>query len=235
MSQTILVTGANRGIGLALARELLAGNHTVIAAARQPEDSRALQELELKYAEHFFAVKLDVNSSESVNGAAELLEEEIDALDVLVNNAAIFPEDGDESILEIELQHFRDAFETNVLGVIRATRAFLPLLQKAKNPRIVNISSGAGSISAKDDNAYIAYSTSKAALNMVTRAMAAEFRKTCVVAITPGWVRTDMGGSNAPLSPKESARAIAKTITNLTLAQTSKFLERTGAESSYAW
>src|SRR5256885_13299125 len=160
MPQTILVTGANRGIGLALTRELLAQGHHVIAAARNPERSRESSELELKYAQQFYSVKMDVTSDEAVADAAKFLAREIPALDVLVNNAAIFPEDGNESIMDIGLQHFRDAFETNVIGVVRVTRAFVPLLEKSSNPRVVNISSGAGSISDKDDSGYYAYSTS---------------------------------------------------------------------------
>jgi len=179
-------------------------------------------------------VKLDVTSDESVRQAEASVT---GRLDVLVNNAAVFPEEGDESIFEMKLEHFREAFETNVLGVIRVTRAFVPLLEKGKEPRIVNISSGAGSVASKDDHAYYAYSASKAALNMVTRALAAELRPRgiCVVAMTPGWVRTEMGGPNAPLTPEESARAIAKTITTLTMEKTSLFLDRTGAEVDYGW
>jgi NAD(P)-dependent dehydrogenase (short-subunit alcohol dehydrogenase family) len=237
MSQTILVTGANRGIGLALTRELLAHGHKVIAAARNPQGGRELNELEMRYAELFYKVQLDVNSDASVASAAEQLSREISTLDVLVNNAAIFPEEGSESLAEIDLQHFRDAFETNVLGVVRVTRAFVPLLEKSASPRVVNISSGAGSISEKDDPGYYAYSASKAALNMVTRTMAAELRarKICVVAMTPGWVRTEMGGPNAPLAPEQSASDIAETITSLTMKQTSQFIERTGRQVSGGW
>ena len=116
-------------------------------------------------------------------------------------------------------------------------RAFLPLLRKGRNPRIVNISSGAGSISGKDDSAYYDYSTSKAALNMVTRAMAAEFKpeKITVAAVSPGWVKTEMGGPNAQITPEESAASLAKTIEGLTLRQTSLFLDRDGRESEYGW
>jgi NAD(P)-dependent dehydrogenase (short-subunit alcohol dehydrogenase family) len=121
--------------------------------------------------------------------------------------------------------------------VIEVTRAFVPLLEKGSNPRIVNSSSGAGSVTAKDDYGYYAYAASKAALNMVTRGLAAEFRPRgiCVVAMTPGWVKTEMGGENAPLTPEQSARAIARTITSLTMEKTSLFLERTGDEVKYGW
>lgn len=237
MPQTILITGANKGIGLALARELAAQSHTVIASCRSPAAAKELRELETRHADLFSIVKLDVNSDSSAAEAARVVAAIVPALDVLVNNAAIFPEEGGESILDIDLAHFRAAFETNVLGVIRATRAFLPLLEKGRNPRIVNISSGAGSISDKTDHAYYAYSTSKAALNMVTRALAAEFkpRNIAVVAISPGWVKTEMGGPDAPLTPEESARSLAKTIAALTFKNTSTFLDRDGGSHEYGW
>ena len=233
MGQTILITGANRGIGLALTAELLKGGHRVLATARNPGKATELEKLRKKHGESLEVVELDVTSEESVKAAAA----RVGALDVLVNNAAVFPEEGKESIFEMKLEHFREAFETNVLGVIRVTRAFAPLLEKGKGPRIVNISSGAGSVTAKDDHGYYAYGASKAALNMVTRGLAAEFRPRgiCVVAMTPGWVKTEMGGPNAPLKPEESARAIAKTITTLTMEKTSHFIERTGGDVIHGW
>ena len=238
MKSTILITGANRGIGLALLRELLARGDIVIAACRNPAASKELQELEVRHPGVLTVVKLDVDSDYSVDFAARHeIFAKIGALDVIINNAAVFPEEGHESIEEINLAHFRVAFETNVMGVIHVTRTFLPLLEKGNNPRIVNISSGAGSISDKKDFAYYAYSTSKAALNMVTRAMAEELRrrKITVVAISPGWVKTEMGGPDAPLTPEESARSLAKTIAGLSLKDTSSFLNRDGAANEYGW
>jgi NAD(P)-dependent dehydrogenase (short-subunit alcohol dehydrogenase family) len=237
MGQTILITGANRGIGLALTVELLKGGHRVLAATRNPEKAHELSKLREQHESSLEVLKMDVNSEESIEAEVAHAGALTDGLDVLVNNAAVFPEEGDESIFEMKLDHFREAFETNVLGVIRVTRAFVPLLEKGTNPRIVNISSGAGSVAAKNDHRCYAYAASKAALNMVTRAMAAEFRPRgiCVVAMTPGWVKTEMGGPNAPLKPEESARAIARTITTLTMEKTSLFIERTGGEVKYGW
>jgi NAD(P)-dependent dehydrogenase (short-subunit alcohol dehydrogenase family) len=234
MGQTILITGANRGIGLALTAELLKGGHHVFATARHPAKATELTTLHAAHKTSLDILELDVASDQSVAAAAATVST---PLDILVNNAAVFPENGDESIFDMKFDYFREAFETNVLGVIRVTRAFIPLLEHGTNPRIVNISSGAGSVSAKDDNGYYAYSASKAALNMVTRALAAEFhpRGICVVAMTPGWVKTEMGGPNAPLEPADSARAIARTITTLTMDKTSLFLERTGGEVKYGW
>ena len=237
MGQTILITGANRGIGLALTAELLKTGHRVIATARHPAKAADLAALRAGHETSLDILELDVTSDKSVANAAAAAASVTAGLDLLVNNAAVFPEDGDESIFDMKLEYFREAFETNVIGLIRVTRAFFPLLEKGTNPRIVNISSGAGSVTAKDDSHYYAYSASKAALNMVTRAIAAEFRPRgiCVVAMTPGWVKTEMGGPNAPLEPAESARAIARTITALTMDKSSLFLERTGAEVKYGW
>jgi NAD(P)-dependent dehydrogenase (short-subunit alcohol dehydrogenase family) len=237
MRQTILITGANRGIGLALTAELLKGGHDVLAATRNPEKASDLWKLRQEHGEMLEVLQMDVNSEESIKAEESNVDIMAAKLDVLVNNAAVFPEEGDESIFDMKLEHFREAFETNVLGVIRVTRALVPLLEKGTNPRIVNISSGAGSVAAKEDYGYYAYAASKAALNMVTRGMAAEFRPRgiCVVAMTPGWVKTEMGGANAPLTPEQSARGIARTITALTMERTSLFLERTGGEVKYGW
>jgi len=237
MGQTILITGANRGIGLALTTELLKGGHSVLATARDMSKAGELTKLHEKHPEGLHILDMDVTSPESIKRAASHVTGISARLDALVNNAAVFPEEGDESIFDMKAEHFREAFETNVIGVIEVTRAFVPLLEKGSNPRIVNISSGAGSVTAKDDYGYYAYAASKAALNMVTRGLAAEFRPRgiCVVAMTPGWVKTEMGGENAPLTPEQSARAIARTITSLTMEKTSLFLERTGDEVKYGW
>jgi NAD(P)-dependent dehydrogenase (short-subunit alcohol dehydrogenase family) len=209
----------------------------VLAAARNPAKAHELAKLRDSYAAFLHILKLDTTSDKSVAAATAEAGSLCGSLDVLVNNAAVFPEEGDESIFDMNLDHFREAFETNVIGVIRVTRALVPMLEKGKNPRIVNISSGAGSVASKDDYGYYAYSASKAALNMVTRALAAEFqpRGISVVAMSPGWVKTDMGGPNAPLTPEESARDIARTITKLTIKKTSLFIERTGGEVKYGW
>jgi NAD(P)-dependent dehydrogenase (short-subunit alcohol dehydrogenase family) len=237
MSQKYLITGANRGIGLALVRQLLADGHNVIATARQPQESADLKELEMIHRENISLAQIDVNSDESVEGCAAILRDLVGSIDVLINNAGLFPEEGDETLAEMTPQLFRDAFETNVLGPFRMVRAFLSMLENTENPRIVNISSGAGSISEKEDYSYYAYSTSKAALNMLTRAMAAELKPNgiCVVALSPGWVKTAMGGPNALISAERSAAAIAKTIAGLTLKQTSTFMGRDGNTHDYQW
>ncbi|MFQ3577794.1 MAG: SDR family oxidoreductase [Verrucomicrobiia bacterium] len=233
---TMVITGANRGIGLALAEEAVKRGHIVWATARQPQQA-TLQQLKASCPDHLQLARLEITDAASISELAELLREKGIAVDVLINNAAVFPEEGDESFLEIDPAHFTTAFQVNVVGTLLVTRGLWASLLKASAPRVVNVSSGAGSISAKEDSAYLAYATSKAALNMLTRAMAAEARgaKVTVVALSPGWVRTDMGGPHAPLEPRESARSILDAVENLSLRETGQFLDRFGSPHDLNW
>lgn len=169
--------------------------------------------------------------------AAEEAAVKVRGLDVLVNNAGVFPEEGNESLESLPLECFEEAFAVNVVGVARVTRLFLPLLTRAAHPRVINISSLAGSVSGKEDSRYYCYSASKAALNMLTRTMAAELRPrgVTVVAVTPGWVKTEMGGPNAPLTVEESARSLAATIDRITHHDAGHFLDRDGQKGVAAW
>jgi NAD(P)-dependent dehydrogenase (short-subunit alcohol dehydrogenase family) len=235
MKGSVLVTGASRGIGLALAVTFAKAGWTVFAGARKPRTPllwNAGQEFPALHP-----LSLDVLDDSSVTACEETIARETDRIDIVINNAAIFPGEGTERLRDLDLEWFAEAIETNVTGVARVSRAFLPLLRKSALPRIVNISSGAGSISAKEDNHYYPYSVSKAGLNMLTRAMAAEFRTDGIIvtAISPGWVRTEMGGDNAPLSPEQSARSLYKTIGNLTMDDTSCFLGLDGKSDEYVW
>jgi NAD(P)-dependent dehydrogenase (short-subunit alcohol dehydrogenase family) len=235
MAGTILITGASRGIGLALSIAFAKADWTVFAGARRPRTPllwNAAQEFP-----NLHPLTLDVLDDATVSDAPGFVAQHADSLDVLVNNAAIFPGEGTERLEDLDLAWFDEAVETNVTGVARVTRAMLPLLRKGIHPRVVNISSGAGSISDKEDYDYYPYSVSKAGLNMLTRAMAAEFRPEgiAVTALSPGWVKTEMGGANAPLTPDQSARSLCATIQKLTLADTGKFLGRDGLPGDYAW
>ena len=238
--ETVMITGANRGIGLALAHEFLERNCRVIATAREPGCASDLEGLARDGDNRdgeLIVVGLDITDTASIVNACKQVSELCSCLDVLINNAGVFPEEGDELFDELDLAHFSAAFETNVVGTARACRAFLPLLRKALHPRIVNVSSGAGSISSKMDHKYYCYSTSKAALNMFTRALANEVKQSgvIVVALSPGWVKTEMGGPNAQLSPGESARSIAETVGKLTNEDAGHFLGRDSDHTSYKW
>lgn len=235
---TVLITGASRGIGLALAGELARSGWRVMAGARDPAGAHALQSLAREAGPGSIdVVSLDVCRDESVRAAGEEIGAKVRELDVLVNNAGVFPEEGDEPLEMLPLGFFDEAFAVNVVGVARVTRAFLPLLEGAAHPRVVNISSRAGSISAKEDSRHICYSASKAALNMLTRGMAAELRPRgiTVVAVTPGWVKTEMGGPRAPLAVAETARSLAAMIGRVSEAESGQFLDRDGRQGVVAW
>jgi len=235
MADTVLITGASRGIGLALSIVFAKAGWTTFAGARKARSPllwNAARELP-----NLHVLQLDVLDDASVAECAQTVARESGSLDALVNNAAIFPGEGNESLRDLDLAWFGEAVETNVTGVARVTRDFLPLLRKSPSPRVANISSGAGSISEKEDNNYYPYSVSKAGLNMLTRAMAAEFRADGIVvtAISPGWVQTEMGGPNATITADESAESLFKTIRALTAADSGCFLGRDGKGGDYSW
>jgi NAD(P)-dependent dehydrogenase (short-subunit alcohol dehydrogenase family) len=232
MGETWLVTGANRGIGLAVVKALLREGERVFAACRKPAEAQGLKDLQKAHPSSLEPLEMDAASDASVEKAAQAAAAKAGSLDVLINMAGILPRPHDQPLEKLDLQQCREAFETNALGPLRASRAFLPLLRKSKNPRVVNVTSGCGSLSGKADGHFYAYGTSKAALNMLSRTFAFEFKKeniTCV-ALDPGWVKTDMGGPNAWLTPEESSSAIVRTVKGLTLADTSKFIYNDGKE-----
>ena len=177
---TALVTGANRGIGLEVARQLAARGFDVLAGARDPDAVPA----------GLHAVRLDVTDQ----GTIGALRREVGELDVLVNNAAIHY-DTRESGVDADLGVAREAFETNVLGAWRMTQACLPALRGSASARVVNVSSGAGQLSGMGGGAP-AYRVTKTALNALTRVLANELRSDGILlnAVCPGWVATDMGG-----------------------------------------
>lgn len=235
--EIIVVTGANRGIGLALTRVLLTKGKTVVAIFRRPEQPSELKQLAVLHPEGLDLIKCDVNHEAELAEAAAGIQKRHGKVDVIFNNAGIMPERGDESILKIDLGVVRLAYETNVLGAARVIRAFFPMLARSERPRILNVSSSLGSISTKDDYGFYAYAISKAALNMLTRAVAHEFaaRGVTTVAISPGWVRTDMGGEEAQLSPEESAESLATAIDRIGWDLNGQFLDRYGRIGEYRW
>ncbi|MFI6596491.1 SDR family NAD(P)-dependent oxidoreductase [Nonomuraea sp. NPDC050536] len=192
MSRTCLVTGANRGIGLEVARELAAAGDTVILTAR---DLRKAEKAVAGIRGDVVPVRLDVSDAESVARLS------LDRLDVLVNNAAIHY-DTWQLAAEADLGVVREALETNVLGAWQVTLAVLPLLRASGHGRVVNVSSEAGSLASMGAGTP-AYAMSKAALNALTRMLAAELRgdRILVNSVCPGWVATDMGGpGGAPVA-----------------------------------
>ena len=201
-----LVTGAGKGIGREVVRLLAEKGLVVWVAARKPDQAKALTE-ELTTA-GFVAhgLTLDVTDDSSVKAAAETVAKEGKGLDVLINNAAILLDRGND-MAEISIEVLRTTLETNVVGVWRVIQAFLPLLEESSAPRIINVSSGAAQLS-DASNWAPAYSVSKTALNGITAQLAVARPRFAINAVSPGWCRTEMGGEGATLSAVEGADSI---------------------------
>ena len=201
-----LVSGANRGIGREVARELAELGHHVILAARDPAAAqRAAEELSDGGRLSLQPEQLDVADPESVERLRQRVESDSARLDALVNNAGVMGVVG-TSAADAPLDDAHETIETNVFGAWRLTQAALPLLRRSPAARIVNVSSGAGQLSDMNGG-YPGYRLSKTALNALTRILAQEEGPNGVLvnSMCPGWVRTDMGGSAAPRSVAEGA------------------------------
>jgi NAD(P)-dependent dehydrogenase (short-subunit alcohol dehydrogenase family) len=190
--QVAIVTGANRGIGLEVCRQLAERNYSVILGSRDlAKGERAARQLNTKQV---IPRQLDVSNPASIGHLREWAASEFGVLDVLVNNAAIHYDTWQRAV-NADLNIVQEAIETNVLGPWRMAQAFIPLLRKSQHGRIVNVSSEAGSLASMGGGTP-AYSLTKAALNALTRMLAAELRGDHILvnSICPGWVATDMGG-----------------------------------------
>lgn len=200
-----LVTGANKGIGFEVARELARMGFRVFLGAR---NEKAGQAAAAKITDsEVTLLRLDVADPESIQRAAEAISKQSPRLDVLINNAGICL-DEDKAALSITPETFERTIRTNTLGPWLAAQAFASLLEKSAAPRIVNVSSGGGQLDGGADGWTPAYCVSKTALNGVTSQLAAALPKFAVNCVCPGWVRTEMGGEGATRSIGEGAAGI---------------------------
>ncbi|PYJ13553.1 MAG: short-chain dehydrogenase [Verrucomicrobia bacterium] len=226
-----LVTGANKGIGFEVARQLARKGFRVFLGARNREAGRAAAEKlrregekERNHEGHdvVTVLQIDVADAASVERAAEEFSRHSDYLDVLVNNAGILL-DGDKDVLTATPETLETTLRTNTLGALLVAQAFVPFLKKSGAPRIVNVSSGGGQLAGGADGWAPAYCISKTALNGVTAQLATALPKFAVNSVCPGWVRTDMGGPNATRSVGEGATGIVWLAADAPQDQTSKF------------
>ncbi|WP_285008698.1 SDR family oxidoreductase [Pedobacter faecalis] len=216
--KSVLITGANKGIGLETARQLSAKGFFVYLGSRNLENGKAAVEgLKSEGLQDMKAVQVDVTNAQSIQSARQLIELEQNCVDVLINNAGISGE-LPQSALNSDIQSFKEVFDTNFYGVIAVTQAFLPLLEKAPEPRIVNVSTSVGSLSLQSDPSwpaydyakYPVYASSKAAMNMYTVQLAYELRDTAfkVNAVCPGYTKTDFTGQQGGEVATAAARII---------------------------
>lgn len=215
---TTLITGANRGIGFAIAQQAIDAGHAVIGTARQPSEAIELRDLGAR------VVGLDAADPVSVDALKTELGDI--PVDILINNGAIFP---DRSGLEVtSLDDFEATMRVNVRGPIAVTRALLGNVRASERKTVATISSSMGSIAGTTSGGSYAYRASKAAVNMLMRAMAAEIDDVTFLAVDPGWVKTDMGGGDAALSPEESAAGVFGVVSGATREQSGLFFRHDG-------
>jgi len=218
-----LVTGANKGIGFEVARELARMGLRVFLGARNVIAGRAAAE-KLSGDGDVVFLEIDVANAESIRRAAQEFSRASDRLDVLINNAGILLDD-DKSALTVTPEIFETTLRTNTLGPWLVTQVFAPLLKKGRAPRVVNVSSSGGQLEDGADGWAPAYCVSKTALNGVTVQLAAALPTFAVNSVCPGWVRTDMGGEGATRSVAEGAATIVWLATDAPHDLTGKFVK----------
>lgn len=226
-----VVTGANRGIGLEIVRQLAARGDFVEATARDVGTALELRAL-AEGAEG--RVRLHACELSDEAGVRKLASDLGDvSVDVLVNNAGVLGKM--QSLEDVDLEDAMRTFDVNALGPIRTTRALLPALERGKTRKIAHISSGMGSISDNTSGGAYAYRMAKAALNMANKSMSVDLRARgfiCVV-VNPGWVQTDMGGHGAPTPVEESVRRILARLDGLRASDTGTFVDYKGGTLEY--
>lgn len=221
--KTVLITGANKSIGFETARQLLQQGYYVYLGARDAQKGQqAVDQLHAEGLTNVEPIVIDVNDSASVKVAHEQLSKKINALDVLINNAGISGGLPPQSGLTTDVNIFREVFDTNYFGVIAVTQTFIDLLKQSTEPRIVNVTSGLGSLNLQADPSYkhypvkpAAYVASKAALNSYTIVLAYELRDTPfkINSVDPGYTATDFNNHSGPGTVTDAAARVVKAAT----------------------
>jgi NAD(P)-dependent dehydrogenase (short-subunit alcohol dehydrogenase family) len=229
--ENILITGSNRGIGLALVEAYLARSNThLIATCRNPEEATELQALAQKNPDRLTILALDVNDEATIEAVSRSVQQQFGSLDVLINNAGINPNVPEARNLgQFTGEGIGHVVTTNAISPVIVTQAFVDILKQSANPRVVMISSQMGSIT-RASGSSIAYRMSKAAMNMAAKVLSGMLNGITVITTHPGHVATDMGGSHAPVKPAQSAQGLATIIDNLTPVQNGKFYNYNGEE-----
>ena len=232
----VFITGANKGIGYEVARQLAAQEFIVLLGARNPQRGTAAAQKLSAQGEVYF-VPIDVADEQSIAAAAEMVSKQWGKVDVLVNNAGISLEvSANIRPAALELTMLKETFETNLFGAVAVIHHFLPLLKQSETAQIINVSSTLGSSASMVDpnNMYyganlLAYNASKSALNAATIAFAKDLasEQICVNSITPGWVKTDLGTDAAYRTVEQGAAIIVK-MAMMEQPPTGKFLEDNG-------
>ncbi|BBL35313.1 hypothetical protein Nstercoris_01576 [Nitrosomonas stercoris] len=225
---TVLITGANRGIGLEFATQYAADGWRVLACCRQPQQATALNQLAKQYQDHVFIYQLDVKQLTAVDQLSQQLHDQ--TIDILINNAGTYPPAQNGEFGHINYNDWIETFKVNTFAPLKMAEALNEQVARSQHKKIATITSKMGSI---DDNqrggSYI-YRTSKTAANMVAKSLAIDLQPRSIISVLlhPGWVQTDMGGQGALISAKQSVAGMKSILDNITLADTGKFLAYDG-------
>ena len=237
----IFVTGASRGLGLEFTRQFAARGDRVFATCREPNVAKDLQKLAHDHKDHVSIVGLDVGDAHSIETAHKAVAAHVDGLDLLINNAGVYAArvgrggQPAEKLGELKFDEALYVLRTNAVAPLIIAQQFLDLLSRGRNAKVVNITSGYGSVSGNTGGFPYYYAASKAALNMFMRSFAAdgESRGITTIVMNPGWVRTDMGTSAAPLAPEQSVGGMIRVIDRLTAKDNNRFLNWQGKEEAW--
>lgn len=230
--KTVFISGANRGIGLGMALFMARQGYMVFSGYRAEERSVRLFD-EAKEGGRVIPVRVDVTAEDDLRALVDTIDTRAGRLDILVNSAGVNLGKASE-IDALSLREFTESFLVNVGGPFLATRYLLPLLKKGTEKKVVNITSQMGSIQLSTGD-MVPYRVSKAALNMLTKnqAIACQPHGITVIGLHPGWVRTDMGGAEAPLGVEDSVTRLLEIIEKVSLSRTGEFISFTGEVIPY--
>ena len=228
-ARRVLITGAGRGLGLEFARRYLERGDRVFATCRRPAAARALVALAAAHVDRLTIVPLDVTDARSIRAARAAVGRKVDGLDLLINNAGMYSTRGSahptERLGELRFEDALLLLRANAVGPLMVTQQYLDLVAAGRRARVVAISSEYGSVSENTAGFPYYYAASKAALNMLMRSLAAEARRRGIVTalLDPGWVSTDMGGPEAPVTPARSVAGMMRVIDGLGARDNGRF------------
>ena len=226
--ETTLITGANRGIGLEFSRQLAEDGWCVLACSRELEKSDALNKLAAEYPERITLYALDVTDHGQIEKLSQTLANK--PIDLLINNAGVFPDINDRSFGQTDYDSWAHAFLVNTMAPLKMAEEFIAQITQSSRKTIVTITSKMGSVADNGRGGSYIYRSSKSAVNMVIKSIAIDLESNDIISVLlhPGWVRTDMGGPSGLISVEQSVSGMLSVIREVTSADSGKFIAYDG-------
>lgn len=232
MARTVMVTGANRGIGLGFVEAALEHGDHVVATARNLNTARDLKKLKSQYPGKLDLFELDFDSPEIEKQLVKIMKQP-EKIDLLVNNAGFYPNSITEKFDKLNLLQWESAFRINVVGPARVIRKALPRLEKSNRPVVLNITTQMASLADNTSGGSHGYRVTKVGLNMLTKGLAIDYPEVVFLMVHPGWVKTRMGGPNAEVPVQDSVAGILKLVEKASKKDSGRFFDYRGREISW--